>query len=738
MIAVHWREITCVEDPLHVVSVPGASPGRSESVFPFPAIRDSRWDRALDALASALDLSILSALSHRVPRHVRADTAVPVPDRWHSGSPVHLVYRGGDFERVWRIACRYCQLRDRAVRAIAHPEELGRWLLNLRGAKPRSITVWGIAPDFAFPLIEAFETTIHASYFPAGSPCLGYMVAEDSRQLLWLALKTLLLWHVQPMSWPDGMLAKGDDDRFQFLPERPGRTRRLAHGDVATLRDTFDYLGLALHGRGYDAQSSRSSHHPSTICTQRGGQLKTTSAVAILGPQCSLKNVCFREEEFGDHEKVPIWDLRARVLFINSCASWRVGDSDTNYSAALAIRALDGFCTAYVGSRYEKPDDPRDDYRVMGAWKAGLPIGAAVRFASSAVAGSDGRLHLFSLVGDPEQMRLQGADNGCDAAGWDGAGALHLKGVREATVAISSPAGSTAPRPETYRVKELGEWALWLRDVAVPGYRTFGLYLLELPTGPDGSDMTLLPTSGDMTLAPWASAADGNPADAGDRVAAGKWVTARLLEVAGGARNYADFARGTWQAYAEHYWPGPVAQYGEPQDGPQWGQSDYRLEGNCPGCGLATMRTTTAVEAWVPGSDGTTVSMAMEVVDVFCPRCYQVGFFPTAPARLDMPSILVDGATEGRVSRYDELVVEVRVPYPEEEGALWIAVAPSERHVAALAPLPEPQPLCSGRRQETFRLRAQCLLPGIHHIRAYFCRGSDCALSVAGRMIHVV
>ena len=342
------------------------------------------------------------------------------------------------------------------------------------------------------------------------------------------------------------------------------------------------------------------------------------------------------------------------------------------------------------------------------------------------------------MVGDPEQTRLQGADNGCDTAWWDAAGGLHLKGAREATVAISRPAGSTAPRPETYRIRELGEWALWLRDVAVPGYPPVSLYLLELPTGPDGSDLTLLPNMDDVTLAPGSAAADGNPADSSDRVAAGQWITARLLEVAGGARSYADLARGTWQAYAEKYWPGPVAQYENPQHGPQWGQSEYRLEGNCPGCGLATMRTSTAVAARRPGNDGTTVAMTMEVVDVFCPRCYQVGFFPTAPARLDMPSIVVVGAEDGRVSLHDELAVEVRVPNLREEGALWIAVAPSERHVAALAPLPEPQPLFSCRSHETFRLPAQCLLPGIHHIRAYFCRGSDFALAVAGRMIHVV
>ena len=370
MTSVHWREIACVEDPLHVVSVPGASQGRPESVFPFPAIRDSRWDRALDSLASALALSIRSTPSHRVPRHVRADASFSSLDYW-DGAPVHLVYRGADFERVWRIACRYCQLRGRAVRAIATPEDLGRWLLSLRGAQPRSLTIWGMARDFAFPLVEAVETTIHGSYFPAGFPCLGYMVAEDARQLLWLAFKTLLLWHVQPMSWPDGLLAKGDDERFQFLPDRPGRTRRLEHGDLGTLRDTFDYLGLSLHGRGYDAQFSRGAHHPTTICTQRVGQLKGTAAVEILGPQCALENVCFREEECGNHEKVPAWELRARVIFMNSCASWRIGDSDTNYSATVALRALDGYCTAYVGSRYEKPDDPRDDYRVLGAWKAG-------------------------------------------------------------------------------------------------------------------------------------------------------------------------------------------------------------------------------------------------------------------------------------------------------------------------------------------------------------------------------
>lgn len=731
-----WREIACVEDPLDVTGIWSTHPKGPTTVFPFPAIRDPRWNRALDSLAGAFHLPVRSAPFSGVLGDVRAGTTLSATNLNRGSIAVHFIYRGVEFEQVRRIAHTYCRLRGRKARAVGSPEELGRWL-NRRGAsKPSSIVLWGLAPDFAFPLVEAFERTIHESYLPAGCPCLGYMVAEDSRQLLWLAFKTLLFWHVRPTSWPDGLTAKGDDDAFQFLPNRPGRTRRVANGDLTELRGTFDYLGLALHGRGYDAQFSRRFDRPSTICTQRVGQIhenRGAETAAILGPRCSLKDVCFRGEEFPAHEKVPIWELRTRVLFVNSCASWRIGDSDTNYSAALAFRALDGFCTAYMGSRYEKPDDPRDDYRVIGAWKAGLPIGAAARFASSAAAGPDSPLHLFSLVGDPEQARLQGADRGHEAARWDEAGGLHIHGAREATVAIA-----TSRRGGTYRVAGTGQWAVWLGDVAVPGYRSLSLYLLEFPAGPDGNDLTLLPDAVGMTTRLYATAARRGGAIRGDPLAEGRWVTAKLLEVPVDAQSPEELARGTWRAYAEHYWPGPVAQYGDPQSGPQWGQSAYSLEGECPGCGLQTMRTATPVVACVPDKLGGTVSTVGEVVDVFCPRCYQIGFFPIAPARLDMPRMEVVSAVDGRMGRASELVVEVRFPDTETEGAVWIAVAPSERHVETLPCLPEPEPLWSDKRQEAFRLRGPCLLPGIHHVRAYFCRTSDYALSAAGRMVHVV
>ena len=737
MTAGQWREIACVEDPLEVAGVRSAKPEDPTAVFPFPAIRDPRWNGALDSLAGALDLTVRSEFRPGLSGNVHARTALDTDDSDSRSAAVHFVYRGVEFERVRQIAYSYCLLRGRDVRTVGAPEELGDWLRRRGASKPLSIVLWGLASDFAFSLVEAFERTIHTSCLPPGCPCLGYMVAEDARQLLWLAFKTLLFWRVPPMSWPDGLTAKGDDDAFQFLPDRPGKTRRVASGDLTALRDTFDYLGLALHGRGYDAQFSRRFDRPSTICTQRVGQIPGSGApgtAPVLGPRCSIENVCFRGEEFPTHEKVPVWELRTRVLFVNSCASWRIGDSDANYSAALAFRALDGFCTGYIGSRYEKPDDPRDDYRVLGAWKAGLPVGAAVRFASSAAAGADSPLHLFSLLGDPEQTRLQGADPGHDTARWDGAGGLHVGGAREATVAVAAR-GRGGGRGGPYRVAGTGQWAVWLGDPAVAGYRSVSLYLLELPAGPDGSDLTLVP---DLTGGASGAAAEFDATAGGDAAAQGRWMTAKLLEVPVGARGYEDLARGTWRAYGRQYWPGPVAQYGDPHSGPQWGQSAYALEGECPGCGLATMRTATPVAACAPDGRGGTVATGHEVVDVFCPRCYQIGFFPAAPARLDMPGMEVVGAADGRIGRHEELVVQVRFPDTAAEGAVWIAVAPSERHVEALPPLPEPQPLWSDRRRETFRLRAACLLPGIHHVRAYFCRASDYALSAAGRMIHVV
>ena len=263
----------------------------------------------------------------------------------------------------------------------------------------------------------------------------------------------------------------------------------------------------------------------------------------------------------------------------------------------------------------------------------------------------------------------------------------------------------------------------------------FVFYLLEIPDGRYEGDLTLVHAApeGEPDFCPSALPADVST-----------WVTAKLLKVADTAREYRDFARGTWHAYGKEYWPGPVKQHEATEDGPVWYESEYKLWGRCPGCQLPTMQTKSRVEACPPRTVGDGETISWKVVDVFCPRCYQVGYFPTEAYSLGMPSFkLLQGSRsrreveDGRVGRDGDLFVEAAFPDDASDGALWIAVTPSERHITALPALPEPDPLFSTERKQTFRLQAQRLRPGIHHIRTYFCRDSDFALSAAGRMVHV-
>lgn len=721
--------ISSVAEPADIAAFPLAP---DKPIFRFPVVRDSRWDSALESLASALELRLQSGdfrsglksgrgASNSVLRECR--------DFNPSNPAIHAVHRGIEFKDVWPVAYRYCLLRERTILIADDPEDLKRKISERRerGVCATSICLWGVAQDFSFDLVEKFEETIH-TLNPV--PFLAYMVAEDARQLMWLAFKTLVLEHVAP-KWPDGFLRES----FQYVQDRPGEICRIDSDDTGrtlkTLRKEFDYLGMALHGRGYEASLSRKPAAPATFCTQRVGQLRNdTDRSIVLGPRCSLEETCFQDDKYGKelHEKMHVWKLHARALFMNSCASWRIGDSDTNYSAALAIRALDGFCTAYIGSRYEKPDDPLLDYKIMAAWKADLTIGEAVRFANP----DPGRLQLFSLLGDPEQKRLQGVDTGYDSIDTSRRGLLKVKGVRGATIAVKLK----DPIESYYGIREddppsRKPWVAY----GLGRVGKFAIYLLEIPDGRHKGDLTLVHADpkGEPDFCPSALPADVS-----------KWVTTKLLKVADTARGYRDFARGTWHAYGKEYWPGPVKQHEATEDGPVWHENDYKLWGHCPGCQLPTMRTTSRVEACFPSMVGSGGTVSWKVVDVFCPRCYQVGYFPTEDYFLGMPSFkLLQGSRhlreveDGRVSRDGDLFVEAAFPDDASDGALWIAVTPSERHVTALPALPEPDPLFSTERKQTFRLQAQCLRPGIHHIRTYFCRRSDFALSASGRMVHV-
>ena len=329
-------------------------------------------------------------------------------------------------------------------------------------------------------------------------------------------------------------------------------------------------------------------------------------------------------------------------------------------------------------------------------------------------------------VEDPEQARLQGRDETCRAARF-GQEWAEIEGLRDGIIAVKA-AECAVGQPRTYRNEESGEWAVWLGDVEPEESSAMSLYLFESARdaswGRDGRDIAL------RRQWPLGEQHSVGRADAGTS----RWVTGRLLGTHGATGNYAELAQETWRAYGREYWPGPVAQYGDGDEGPCWGRSEYRMEGRCPGCRLETMRTTTPVSWRQPESSG----VGMVVVDVFCPRCYQVGFFPIEPEPLEMPGAVLPAVQQGRMGRNEELVVSARFPRREDAGALWIAVTPSERHVAALDPLPTPRPLWSDRQCEVFRLRAGCLLPGIHHVRTYFCRRGDYALSAVGHMVQVV
>ena len=634
---------------------------------------------------------------------------------------------------VVRICRFYADHDDRGLYEFESIDELRRWV-DAQKRPPSSVTLWGVASRWTFQKIEDYEESLlRPDWIEAGqSPALGYMVAEDADQLLWLVYKTLYYRRLRP-SLPDFLLMADQGARLTF-GTRGNRTIVAPYDNPDLIRQPLDLAMVMAHGKSFDAFLQKTDHRTLTLCsrpTATGVPARTENPpdeLAVCHVCAAPDERCFRDDDPRTpyHERLFISELQARILVISACASWRL-HGELAAGCNLAIRSLDSCCTAYIGSRYEIEWESQNAYLVLAAWKAGFSLGEILRLLSP------GRIQLFSLIGDPEQRRMRGIDPGCSAPLRRG-GFWELNQISEGLFSLPKVDGGSVP----LRVETTDRTPVVL-GYAVPlqapheydrGHAFFGV------SGPEvvrSSPLRLRPDS-PPPEPPWVST------DRFPQFADQQRLFAELLGLDAKAayedqpsveavyQFVIDSARKIQETYGPKpgYWPGPFRrshlECWRTVDGPV-------LRGHCFACGLPTMHRTVLVQPFSAPWRGAPFSPGVACEERFCPKCYQISHLPAGePFEFDVDPVL-------RVKK--PFTIRVRRA-PRGPGVSWPAAYAIERPYVGHNPGQFPLPQRDVPDGYAWVFPQGLAEPGLHFVRLYYCRVPDLTLCGIGTIVHAM
>ncbi len=296
------------------------------------------------------------------------------------------------------IAARYCAATSKPLDPTPLCHQLSVGLPPNR--QFASVTVWGLAAAMPFEEIERIEDAVSsAGTYP---PAIGYMVAEDLPQLLWLAFKTLA-FRDSGLSLPDAALMTVPPE-WSLLPGHGVNTIGLVHPTAETVASTVtDLLIILAHGRSYEALISNRDEARIMLCSAPDTDLGVGPSCPGNAPRCHLGNACFRDAMWDNHKRFHAGQLRARCVFLDTCHGFRLGATpDVRAGGSLAVSCLNGWATAVVASRYEHEGTPLHCCEALAYWKANCSLGLLLARLSPP------GVRLFSLIGDPTQRRLAG------------------------------------------------------------------------------------------------------------------------------------------------------------------------------------------------------------------------------------------------------------------------------------------------------------------------------------------
>lgn len=620
------------------------------------------------------------------------------------------------------IAERYCAVRERAYLRVDSPDDLVDALG--RDNSFDSLVLWGLTRDFPLTRVQETEAALRPQAPPGR---LAYMTATDPEHLLYLAFKNLLLLLDGPFEDNDGYLVDpGMEGRYAdrlpdlaIPPKKPERVADRRYGLVSTTS----------HSRSYEVQLFADHEKVVTLCNRSNRD--PFSGCSSLGPICSQDGTCYRERAFGDrHVLIPVGDVRADVLFINSCGSWRLGPSDIGDGQSIGVTSNHGTAAAFVGSRYTHIGSPDMSLLVMAAWRSGCDLGDVLESINSwdspsysvehrvprLMSERKPRVHAYSLIGDPELRRT--AELGYEPEAWAdvdiSAAAPDCVPVFErldsATIQVGRSADGSFPIGLDYKTTSGSSGRLTLLGADREGRAFWRADEHEDASRTPSTNRSKLhsPTLGEQEL----TVAHLGLADLDESWPGNDHVLAAVRA-----------GREVQASYKKKHWALAVQT---PPSLQLW--SDKRsLRGSCPGCGLETVHEDVGALL----RDGYTERFFPpgRIFERTCPKCYQVLY------SCDGVELSIDA--RDRCAAHQPLRVKVTCT-DASDAVVFLAVYYSEVAPQELPDddWPEPRLVQGGR--VTLDLPDGLTRSGIAYLRVYWIRDETLRLSVASCQIQVL
>jgi hypothetical protein len=166
---------------------------------------------------------------------------------------------------------------------------------------------------------------------------------------------------------------------------------------LANVGDGVSVLGVTAHGRECmlildDVVICGRAPAPRPLTIEPGA--------SFLGQtSCQWEEGCIRNH-WSEDRLLPAAEVRAALVFIDSCAAMKTGTSQFDSSTAMALSWLDGDALAVVCSPWPRDGMLRLPDVFCAAVSGGVSLGEAVALVNEAVARSGRSLGFFSLLGD--------------------------------------------------------------------------------------------------------------------------------------------------------------------------------------------------------------------------------------------------------------------------------------------------------------------------------------------------
>jgi hypothetical protein len=290
-------------------------------------------------------------------------------ERFGSGRPGGAVLGYGDAQ--WALpAMLHAKLTGRPFVWFDTPEEL----VAAAGTDLPYVTVCVPSHQMTTELTHAL---VEARSFRVNLPRVSNL-AFGARPLSFLTARTLEILTRVVAKQHQYVQAPQERTTWLFMEDAPGKridpgvtllTR--TEGDAAHVREQQgDLLMMYGHSREDIFYVGRD-----LIC----GASHDGAAEGRL-PVCAHENRCIREGE-----RIPVWELPAKALFLNSCSALRLGGGSFTPAYTMGFSFLEGPGNLVVASSRTRYGDPRELILMYHLLRSGLPVGEAVRLVNNAL-----------------------------------------------------------------------------------------------------------------------------------------------------------------------------------------------------------------------------------------------------------------------------------------------------------------------------------------------------------------